>query len=211
MQTTLVVHEWWRGRLWSAVPHLLVTVDDGYLTYVPAGTAGTYASSIGVPGRSRLPRAERKLLALETCVYRVVERRAAYSTLNFFTPGSHARISLSWTPEGRFAGWYVNFEVPVTWALGGLRTLDLVADLLIRPDGGWEWKDRDDFDDAVRRGLLDGRLLETFEAEAERILGDAAAGAGPFSTAWRTWRPDPAWARPKLPARFQVGGAAWSG
>lgn len=100
----MVVHEWWRGRLWSAVPHILISVGDGFGTYLPAGTIGTYASSIGVSGRDQLPRAERKLLALETCVYRVVERSVSYSTLNFFRPGSHARVSLSWTRDGGFLG-----------------------------------------------------------------------------------------------------------
>ncbi|HEY6737853.1 MAG TPA: hypothetical protein VI076_03315 [Actinopolymorphaceae bacterium] len=64
----ITVQEWWHGGLWSALPHVVVSARDHYVTFLPAGTTGTYASSIGVPGRDRLPHAERKPLALETRV-----------------------------------------------------------------------------------------------------------------------------------------------
>ncbi|MGW5362740.1 DUF402 domain-containing protein [Actinopolymorpha pittospori] len=209
---TLVVQEYWRGHLWSAVPHVLVVAEaDQYVTYLPAGAAATYASSVGIPGRDHLSRAERKLLAMESCVYRVVERQVAPETLHFFTRGSWARVNLGWTTERTFLGWYVNFELPATPSGTGLRTMDLVLDILIGPDGEWAWKDRADFDEAVRRGVLDPKLLATFEAESDRVRARAASRLGPFDERWQTWRPDPGWCMPVLPPEYQVGGRCWGG
>lgn len=205
----IVVQEWWQGHLWSAIPHIVVAASDYYLTYVPAGTSGTFASSVGVPGRDHLPRAERKLVALETCVYNVVERATPLSMLHFFTPGSYARVNLGWTTDNTFLGWYVNFELPPVTVNDGICTMDLVLDILVHPDRRWEWKDRADFGTAVERGLLDQDLLPGLELEADRIVTQAASGDGPFDDAWRTWRPEPSWGRPELPADFRVGGRNW--
>lgn len=206
----LVVQERWRGHLWSAVPHIVVAAtNDTYITHVPGGTGATFASSIGVAGRDHLPRSERKLLALETCVYQVVERRHFPAALHFFSPGSWARVSLGWEADGTFLGWYVNFERPATPNPAGLATMDLVLDIVVRPDHQWEWKDRADFDEAVRRGLLDASLLNTFETEADRVLALAGSQTGPFDEKWSTWQPDPAWPLPVLPHEFQVGGRCW--
>jgi protein associated with RNAse G/E len=205
----LVVQERWRGHLWSAVPHVAVAAGEGYVTYVPSGTAATYASSIGVPGRDHLPRSERKLLAMQTCVYEVVERYLVPAALHFFTPGSWARVSLGWEADGMFMGWYVNFERPVTATPDGLQTMDLVLDMIVRPDRTWDWKDRTEFDEAVRRGVLDAGLLETLETEAEGVLARMRSRTGPFDESWSAWRADPGWVRPVLPPEFQVDGHRW--
>jgi predicted RNA-binding protein associated with RNAse of E/G family len=203
---TVVIRERWRDRLWSAVPHIAV---EPYLTYLPDGTRATYASSVGVPGREALPRAERKLAALQTCIYRVVEQSIGLTMLHFFTPGSHARVNLGWTSDNTFTGWYVNLERPVTVHDDGLETMDLVLDLHIEPDGRWQWKDREHFDEAVRRGVLDAELLPVLEADAGRVLAELDRAEGPFAPAWRTWRPDPQWTVPQLPEVYRVGGSAW--
>ncbi|MGW0232186.1 DUF402 domain-containing protein [Actinopolymorpha singaporensis] len=208
--TPLIVEERWHGHLWSAVPH--VVVEDGLwcVTHVPAGTTGAYASSVGVPGRECLPRSERKLLAMQTLVYEVVERPIGLCTLHFFSPGTWARVILGWTETGDFLGWYVNLELPLTRKPDGIQTMDLVLDVQVRPDGSWAWKDREDFDDAVRRGVLDGQLLGTLEDHAHAVLAQAKARTGPFEARWLEWQPDPTWERPTLPAAYRATGVAWS-
>lgn len=199
---TIVVREIWRGRLWSAVPHIWV---DPYVTYVPQGTVGAYASNRGLPCTSGMTREERKLAALRTGRYRVVERSTDLSTLNFFTLGSWARISLGRTADGAFLGWYVNFESPVEAWSGGLQAKDLVLDLQIASDGSWQWKDRDSFATAVSDGLLPRDLLPKLEAEAERVLEMLDRHTGPFDPHWRDWRPEPAWKTSTLPAEMRIG------
>ncbi|GAA2759153.1 hypothetical protein [Actinopolymorpha rutila] len=80
----------------------------------------------------------------------------------------------------------------------------------MRPDGSWTWKDREDFGEAVRRGVLDGELLGTLEDHAQSVLMQAKARTGPFAAKWPAWQPDPAWPRPALPAAYRPDGSAWS-
>jgi protein associated with RNAse G/E len=206
---TVVVREVWRDRLWSAVPH--IWVDDGppHITYVPQGTVGTYASNRGLPYTKGMTREERKLAAMRTCDYRVVERSTDISLLYFFTPGSWARVNLGWSDD-KFIGWYVNFESPVEYWSGGLQSKDLVLDLQISPDGRWRWKDRDSFAAAVADGLLAGDLLPQFERAAARILQLLDRRIGPFEPTWREWTPEPQWDTPVLPADMGIGGDGWN-
>lgn len=208
----VAIRERWRGRLWSAVPHRWVGTYGGqYVTFVPEGTAATYASNRDLPETADMPREQRKLRALETGVYRVVERRIDRSMLHFFTPGSWARVNLGWLPRRTFTGWYVNFEKPLTLDSKGLETMDLLLDLLIGPDGSARWKDRDSFDSAVERGLHPGDLLSTLEAAGRTMLAQHLRAQGPFHPMWRAWQPEPAWSMPELPEEYRVGGSAWDG
>jgi hypothetical protein len=157
---TVVIRERWRDRLWSAVPHIAVEPGRGH--------AGDVREQCRRTGARGLARAERKLAALQTCIYRVAEQAIGLAMLHFFTPGSHARVNLGWTSDGTFTGWYVNLERPVTVHDDGLETMDLVLDLHIAPDGRWQWKDREHFDEAVRRGVLEaarGRGCQTAEVD----------------------------------------------
>jgi len=178
---------------------------DPWLTYVPAGTVGAFASGRGIHD---LPRGQRKLAALETLLYRVVEARLEHATLNFFQSGAWSRISLGWRGPA-FTGWYVNFERPYVVTAWGLSTMDLVLDLLIDPDGTPHWKDRDDFDDAIGRGILPAGTADRLSDEADRVLGLLAHRDGPFAPEWTTWRPDPSWTVPVLPPSARPGSAAW--
>jgi hypothetical protein len=63
--------------------------------------------------------------------------------------------------------------------------------LIVRPDGGYRWKDEDELEQAAAAGLLDAAAVR---AEAQRVLEE-----WPFPTGWEHWRPDPAWPVPQLP------------
>lgn len=204
---TVVVRELWRNRLWSAVPHIWVGRD---ITYVPQGTVGAYASNRDLAYTAGMTREERKLAAMRTCEYHVVERSTDLSTLYFFSPGSWARVNLGWSTGGAFLGWYVNFESPAEYWSGGLQSKDLVLDLQIAPDGRWCWKDRDSFDTAVSDGLLPGDLPPKLEAETVNVLKMLDRRTGPFDPQWPEWTPDPGWQTPTLPADMRIGGAAWN-
>jgi protein associated with RNAse G/E len=208
----LVVTEVWQGRLWSAVPHTFVAPDDtGHVTYLAPDAVGAYATSRGVPGREHLSRGERKLAALETLVYQVVETPHHFSplaSLHFFRPGSWARVSVGWSGS-RFLGWYVNFEIPYQVVDHGLQTMDLVLDMLVSPQRRWDWKDRDEFDDALARGILSAGTAATLEAEAEQVTDQIERGHGPFADTWPAWRPDPRWSAPALPPHLRAGSTAW--
>jgi predicted RNA-binding protein associated with RNAse of E/G family len=182
---------------------------DGFITFATAGTIGAYATSRGVPGTEHLSRAERKLTALETLRYTVAESPLPISTLNFFTHGAWSRITLGWDESG-FLGWYVNFERPYSESLTGLTTMDLILDLTITPSGTLTWKDRPEYEEALRRGILTPDLTPHLTTETTRVLTQLTTNEGPFAPQWRTYQPSPVDQIPTLPPTHRQHGSAWS-
>lgn len=208
---TIVVEERWKGLLWSAVPQTVVEGDSARLvTYVPAGTVSVVGSNRHVPGAEHLTRSERKLEALKTLRVRPLVISETPHKLYFYTADRWTRVNLGWDPsDGRFMGWYVNFEQPVVGTAQGLAGKDLVLDMYIEPDGAWRWKDREDFEVAIDEGVLAPGLNLTFEDQAREVLRDADDQAGPFAPGWQRFQADPDWSVPALPAAFLPGGASW--
>lgn len=197
---SIVVRQVWDGLLWAARPARVVDDADSTLVHwSPAGSLGCFATSRYFPGRDRLPRNERQLVSLETrrWHYRGVPARG--TSLTFVREGSWSSISLTWLPDGRFVHWYVNFELPSQrWSLG-YDTLDLVLDIVVAPDWSWEWKDRDQFVEARRRGIFDSSIADAVDEEAHRIEQEIISRSGPFAADWRGWRPPEEWTPPELP------------
>jgi predicted RNA-binding protein associated with RNAse of E/G family len=204
--TVIVAREDWHGYLHSAIPRLVV-VDQGraLVDWSPAGTVGVYASSRHFPGREHLPRNERKLLTLETCRWLYTSAASETSALNFVDEEHPSCTTLGWSAEGRFLGWYVNFQRPIVRTERGYDSMDLVVDLVVAPSYEWHWKDEDDFEAAVRRGLVDEGQRPLVELEGERVLRLVAEREGPFGPEWTTWRPPGDWEVPQLTTGFSAG------
>jgi hypothetical protein len=181
--------------------------SDRWITFAPAGAVAAYATSRGVPGRDELSRSDRKLLAMETLVYNVIEAPLDLATLTFHTRGSFSSVNLGWSGPD-FVGWYVNFELPYDETQYGLQTMDLILDLLIDPTGTPQLKDQADYAEALQRGILD--VPVELEEEKARVQRQFELGRGAFDPAWITWRPDPAWPIPVLPPELRAGGSAWA-
>jgi len=120
--------------------------------------------------------------------------------LSFSWPSAGHAILLffhrDWTPWV----WYVNVEAPLRPTELGFDTEERVLDLLVAPDGStWEWKDQDELEQAVRRGLFTSAQAAEFRVEAERGLHRLLDREPPFDRDWTTWRPDPSWPMPELP------------
>ena len=110
-----------------------------------------------------------------------------------------AREPCAWWRWLDGSGWYVNLQDPLRRTRIGFETSDHVLDLVVAPDGSWQWKDEDEFEAATRIG----RFTRT-EAAAVRRAGEAAAAAietraWPFDCDWSEWQPDPNWTVPTLP------------
>ncbi|MGK5629015.1 cytidylyl-2-hydroxypropylphosphonate hydrolase [Streptomyces sp. URMC 123] len=119
--------------------------------------------------------------------------------LKLARPADPWSVWLFWDPDWRFRNWYVNLEEPrARWA-GGVDSEDHFLDIEVYPDGGWEWKDEDEFVQAQRAGLMAPEAAERVRA-AGRAAVDLIDGWGwPFTDGWENWRPDPAWTVPELP------------
>jgi hypothetical protein len=121
-----------------------------------------------------------------------------------FTPPDAAH-SVWWfrTPEGAFAGWYVNLEEPAArWDdghLAGVDTVDQDLDIWVEPDRSWRWKDVEEFDERLAfpeyYWVSDG---EAVWAEGRRVVKLIEAGEFPFDGTWCDFQPDPQWTVPAV-------------
>lgn len=69
-----------------------------------------------------------------------------------------------------------------------------------RPDRRWAWKDEDHFAHLQRFGWITPDSAAELRAEGERMTARIEARDPPFDDEWLTFRPDPAWPIPELPA-----------
>lgn len=104
----------------------------------------------------------------------------------------------------QFAHWYVNFEAPRARAGNRIDTVDWHLDLLISPDGQPAWKDEHEALAALEAGHLHQHDYDTARIAGQHIINDLQRWPAPIGD-WRSFRPDPTWPTPDLPADW----AAW--
>ena len=202
----IIARELWHGLLWAARP-VVVVADDGdqLVHWSPAGSVGCFATSRFFPGRDHLPREQRQLVALQTRQWHYRGFPARGTKLTFVSNDAWAGVELTWTEDGTFAHWYVNFQLPLTRTDAGYDTLDLVIDIMVAPDWSWTWKDEAPFRVAIRDGLFDADVEMAVLEEAARIQRQIESRTGPFDERWLRWTAPQAWAPPVLPEGFADG------
>ncbi len=195
---TVVHSETWKGRLWAARP--LTVVEDTLertLLWMPFGTRRLVPAT--PPDRADPDDIHARTIAnLERGDWTYTEHRWDVSSLWILRPGDWYSIWVSWRADGSHLGWYVNLQRPMTRHEHGFEAMDLMLDVVAEPDLTWRWKDGEEFDEIVRRGIFDAELGAHVRTTAEAVIDDIEHRRAPFSEAWPTWRPDPAW-RPELP------------
>ncbi|MFE1263418.1 DUF402 domain-containing protein [Streptomyces albogriseolus] len=143
----------------------------------------------------------REPLATRYTKPRTVQRDRWFGTgvLKLARPCEPWSVWLFWEPGWRFKNWYVNLEEPlVRWA-GGVDSEDHFLDISVRPDGGWHWRDEDEFAQAQRDGLMDPALARRVREAGRAAVAVIDSWGSPFSDGWENWRPDPSWTVPSLP------------
>ena len=121
------------------------------------------------------------------------------STLWIMRPGDWHAAWASWRADGTKLGWYINLQEPFVRTEAGIDAMDLMLDIVAEPDcSSWRWKDADEFDELVDRGIFGQDLAGTVLNEAHRVIESIEARTGMFGEPWHDWRPDPSWPRPRL-------------
>lgn len=103
-------------------------------------------------------------------------------------------------PQRDFAGWYVNIQEPFRWTSFGIDTQDLELDIVIAPDGSWEFKDDENLEPWIERGRWTAAEVVEIRAEGARIASELEAGRRWWSDDWAAWEPDPDEIVPELPS-----------
>lgn len=196
---TIVLQEVHRGRLWAARPMTVVSDDGDFVVlWHPKGTIRKVPTN--PPTRPRLPtRAERFAASLTLLDWIHIDHEWDVDTLWLLRDGDWHATWVSFR-DGEHWGWYINLQEPFRRTVRGLQTMDLELDLLIYPDGSWQYKDEDEFEHLVAHGVIDEDKAEHVRAEARRVIDRAERNEPPFSDSWPDWRPDAEWSLPVLPA-----------
>lgn len=103
-----------------------------------------------------------------------------------------------------FDRYYINFQLPFRRSRCGFDTLDLELDLVIDPTHAWQWKDLDDYEEAINEGGILPEWRQGIERDQAEVLERLDRRLYPLDGSWLSWRPDPAWAAPALPAGWEA-------
>jgi len=193
-----VHREFWRGRLWAARP--LTVVDDredGLLLWIPQGTLRKVP--VTPPTRSDPPSLDDRIIEnLARCDWDHGDHAWDVSSLWIVRPGDWHAVWVSWL-AGAHYGWYVNFQMPYRRTERTIDAMDLMLDIVAEPDLSWRWKDREQFNEILKRGVFDEEIGTRVRDEAEAVIERIERRDPPFCESWPMWRPDPSWPRPVLP------------
>jgi hypothetical protein len=180
-------------------PELLIAyLEPGAPCKIPEGLIGRKYSG-AANGRSRWDEQDSGDWQLADWIW---EHRRA---LILMPPARYYAVYLFWSGENEiFEGWYVNFQMPFKKTPWSIDTLDLEIDLIIRPDGSWQWKDEAEYLAGVQRGSISADVAGGVAKAREEILHLFTAGSPLFDRRWLSWKPDPNWGIPALPTEWHV-------
>jgi hypothetical protein len=171
----------WFGVVWRAVASIVVEDEPGRSVFwIPAGAPSAYpVDEHGREIRLAQPEFHRGLRQTKVGCVVLCEDGAPWTIWHFFGE------------DGEFDRWYVNFESYLGRSAITYDSVDHKLDLIARPDGGLEWKDEDELEEAGRRGLVD---VAGIRRDAEGLVADP-----PWPTGWEDYNPDPVFPVPTLP------------
>jgi predicted RNA-binding protein associated with RNAse of E/G family len=196
---TVVIQELWRNQLWAARP--ITVVHDGGGDLVLWCPKGTVRKVPATPPTRQSPTARHEWFAdlLTRCDWILVDSVWDVSTLWLLREDEWHAVWVSYLDSGEHWGWYINLQEPFRRTKRGIQTMDLMLDILVERDRSWRWKDEDDFEMLLTRGLLNSITAERVRDEAGKVLQRVERSEPPFDGSWSHWRPDSTWSLPELP------------
>jgi hypothetical protein len=123
--------------------------------------------------------------------------------LSLYRPGDAHEVQLfRRAADGAFLGWYIDLCEPHRRFPLGVDSRDHVLDVWMTPDrSSWSWKDEDEFAWRQELGMLSAKQAAAIRAEGERAVARLLADPALYRE-WVEWQPDPAWAVPSIPDRW---------
>lgn len=195
----VVVHqEVWHDRVWAARP--LVVVEDSperMLLWIPEGTM----RKVPMTPPTRDDPGDRTPRIIEMLHHRDwvhIDHVWDVSSLWILHPGDWHAVWISFLPSWEQLGWYINLQRPFRRTAIGIESMDMMLDVVAGPDRSWSWKDDDEFEQILQRGIFDQGTGARVRAEAMQVIRALEANGSPFDQGWAEWRPDPSWPTPLL-------------
>ena len=187
----VALREIWDGRVWYARPATVVT-DEPNLTMFHVPPRVVCKEPVGLDGTPlRIPTDRWDLRDTQ---------RGDTRILSFAFPETPYSVILPFDPTGRLHGYYVNLQTPLKRSPTGFDTIEYLLDVTIPEDrSSWSWKDEDEVEEAVLRGLMSDRDVTWLRSWGEKAVEHVLLREPPFDEDWGDWRPDPSWAMPGLP------------
>jgi hypothetical protein len=178
--------EEWAGRTWEVRPVVVVADSPELIAlFTPPDRPALAALSAG-GSRMRLPVGEWELGAVKTFEFPV---------LGLHVPGTAHSVLLIWEPDWSLRQWYINLESDLRRTADGFECEDHVLDVVVAPDlSTWRWKDEDELEEALARGLFTSEQAAEFRAEGQRAIEWLQARRPPLDRDWASWRPPTGWA-----------------
>jgi len=190
---SIVLRGVWHGKLWWACPALVV--QDAPNSIALYWQAGALSKS---PRRRLTPR---DLLSTEKL--ELVDRPWVNTdVLMLVTPGAAHAVYAMWeTGRTTLRCWYIDLQEPLRRTLIGFDTMDHLLDIVVSPDlSEWQWKDEDEFNEAIAIGVFSAEEARAIRAEGERVIQLIRTGVPPFCSGWERWSPPIDWKLPNLSA-----------
>lgn len=186
---SVALREVWHGRVWGARPATVVAdTPQQTMLFIPAGI------------RWMAPVVGGRRLKIQQDGYELVELPYDEAhVLSFAWPETPFAVLLFFRPDWSPWSWYVNLEEPLRKTDVGFDTLDHELDAIVAFDGSWRWKDEDELEEAIRRGLIAADDEPRLRSDGERAVRRIVEREPPFDREWCDWRPDPTWPVPALP------------
>jgi hypothetical protein len=127
-----------------------------------------------------------------------------HGKLQMHRPDEAYSVDLFWQgPERRFQGWYLNLQDPYRRTDLGFDTLDHELDYWVPAEGGWEDRDREEFEQQAAQGKYSADLAEGVRRQGKEIETMLTSGSTWWDQDWANWQPDPDWPVPTLPPGWE--------
>ena len=101
--------------------------------------------------------------------------------------------------SSEFVCYYINFQLPFRRTPLGFDSLDLDLDIVVKVSHEWQWKDVEEYQQAIRMGGIQTDWVKEIERAQVEVFSRIEKQTYPLDASWLNWQPDPAWSAPYLP------------
>lgn len=188
----IVLRQVWSGKVFAAIPVTIVQDSEEQIElYVMPGTSFV---------RPDCTREEHLRIAARADWDLVQDTWMGQHHLYASVPGQAGSIWTIWASPGwHHKGWKINLETPLQRTAIGFDLTDHVLDVVIDKDlGSWQWKDEEEFTQAVDLDLFTKEKAERIQTEGLRLIQEVMTAKRDQLKEWAVWRPPVNWNIPTL-------------